>query len=159
MGFGICPQAGTCIYFLLCTYTLRHTQKKMGCFSPNHSNWTNGFLHEKPCRFPCCGEDICVNAFTCVYVWKRLTGRRDRGEQKGEKGGRNLAERQNIKREEYWVVWQLIFLTALWQATKQIAHGCRYPTHPSFTPQQRVLINYQFIQGRQRVPLSQISAL
>ena len=23
---------------------------------------------EKPCRFPFCGEDVCVNAFTCVYV-------------------------------------------------------------------------------------------
>lgn len=42
-----------------------------------------------------------MSAFTCVYVGKRLTGRRNRGEQKGEKEGRNLVERQNLKREEH----------------------------------------------------------
>lgn len=114
-------------------------------------------VQEKPWRFPFRGEDVCVNAFTCVYVWQRLAG--TRGEQKGEKGSGNLVERQNIKREEHYEVWQLILLTALWQAIDQIAHGCRHPTQPSFTPQQRVLINYRFTQGRNRAPLAQISAL
>lgn len=170
MGFGICPQAGTCMYTIVCTYTLRHTHRKMGCFSPNHSTQATAgnrkCLWYKTEQYRRSHVDFLVvrrtyawmhpPVYICVKVIDRET--RQRRTEKRERG-QEFGWETEYKEEGVLSGLAADIPYSPLTSDKLKSTWLQISNTPPFTPQQRVLINYQFIQGRQRAPLSQMSAL